>query len=179
MMVAYREAVDQVFSLALSTPREWQRCFLKVLLHASQLYLGYISVMKHQDELEAISVEIGELGPVRLDVSRERKLRESLSERLRLAGCWNAFRPENAFSNDTGLHTLQDYVSRFVLHLPEIYEETFRVEACTQSFLNNRNNAALAQLFIGIKHLGRNHLSFVLQPLEWAADEGSWDESLD
>jgi hypothetical protein len=62
--------------------------------------------------------------------------------------------------------------------LPEIYEQTFRVEACTKSFLADHNGAVFAQLSIRLRHLGKNDASFVLQPLEWAADEGSWDESL-
>jgi hypothetical protein len=108
---------------------------------------------------------------------RERNLREKFRERLESSPCWIHFKPQNPSSADTGLKTLQDYIEKFTLHLPEIYEETLRVEVCAKSFLNNHNDSALAQLVVGLQHLGRNHISFVLQALEWAADEDSWNDS--
>lgn len=174
----YREAVDQIFSPALTTSKKWQACFSEILICTARLYLDYLLVMKGVDELESFVSRSGDGGEAPTDSVREMKLRADLKRTLESSNGWPGFIPQNSFSNLTGFRTLRDYADSFTLHLPEIYEETFRVEACTKSFLANHNGTALAQLSVGLQHLGKNHASFVLQPLEWAADEGSWDESL-
>jgi hypothetical protein len=177
-LVSYREAVDQIVSSTLTTPRDWQQRLLEVLVCASQLYLDYLLVVRNLSALEAVASKGGGSDRVRADALRERTLREKLKHELESSPSWNHFWPENPFSELTGLRSLQDYTDKFTLHLPEIYEETFRAEACTKDFLTNRHASALAQLVVALQHLGRNHIGFVLQALEWASDEGSWEESL-
>jgi hypothetical protein len=177
-LVRYREAVDHVFTATLVEPRDCQKWLLEILVCASQLYVDYLLVVKHMPELETVASKRGALDVVQSNSLRERSIRERLRQELETSPCWGTFRPENPFSELTGLRSLQDYMDKFTLHLPEIYEETFRVEVCVKSFLANHNSAALAQTLVGLQHLGRNHISFVLQALEWAADEGSWEESL-
>jgi len=175
-LVSYREAVDNVLSSALAKPTDCQQCFREILICASQLYLDYLLVMKNLPAMEAVSSK-GDSGLVRLDTLRERTLREKLQQKLESSPCWSHhFKPENSFSELTGLRSRRDYTGKFSLHLPEIYEESFRVEACTKDFLASHHGSALAQLVVGLQHLGRNHISFVLQALEWAADEDSWED---
>jgi len=178
-LVSYREAVDKIFSPALTKPTDGQQCFREILICASQLYLDYLLVMKNLPAMEAVSSK-GVSGRVRgVDTFRQNTLRERLKKRLESSACWSRdFQAENAFSELTGLRSRRDYIDRFRLHLPEIYEESFRVEACTKDFLASHDGSALAQLVVGLQHLGRNHISFVLQALEWAADEDSWEEPL-
>ena len=174
-LVSYREAVENVFSSALAKPTEWQQCFREILICASQLYLDYLLVMKNLPAMEAVSSK-DDSDRVRVDTVREKILREKLQQRLESSTCWSHhFKPENSFSELTGLRSLRDYADKLTLHLPEIYEESFRVEACTKDFLASHDGSALAQLVVGLQHLGRNHISFALQALEWAADEDSWD----
>ncbi len=177
-LVRYREAVDHVFGTALVTPGNWQKWLWEISICSSQLYVDYLLVVKLLPELDAVANKKGALGLVRSNSLREESIRERLRQELETSPCWTAFKPENPFSELTGLRSLQDYTDRFILHLPEIYEETFAVEVCVKSFLENHNSSALAQTFIGLQHLGRNHIGFVLQALEWAADEGSWEEPL-
>lgn len=177
-LVSYREAVDEIFSLSPATPRAWQQRLFEILVCTSQLYLDYLLVVRNLPALDAVSSKGSSSDLVRADVLRERNLREKLKHELESSPPWNHFRPENSFSEFTGLRSLQDYMDQFTLHLPEIYEETFRAEVCTKDFLANRNAFALAQLVVALQHLARNHIGFVLQALEWALDEGSWEESL-
>lgn len=174
-LVSYRKAVDNIFSSALAKPTDWQQCLKEILICASQLYLDYLLVMKNIPAMEAVSSK-GVSGLVRVDTLREKTLREKLQQELESSACWSRhFQPENSFSESTGLRSRRDYTDKFTLHLPEIYEESFRVEACTKDFLASHDGSALAQLVVGLQHLGRNHISFVIQPLEWAADEDSWE----
>ena len=176
-LVSYREAVDNVFSLAIAKPLDWQQCFREILICASQLYLDYLLVIKNLPAMEAVSSN-DVSGLIRTDTLREKTLREELQQKLESSTCWtHDFKPENSFSEWTGLRSRRDYTDKLTLHLPEIYEESFRVEACTKDFLASHDGSALAQLVVGLQHLGRNHIGFVLQALEWAADEGSWVES--
>ena len=176
-LVSYREAVDNVFSSALATPADWQQCSSEILICASRLYLDYLLVMKNLPAMEVVSSK-GDGGLVRVDALREKALRDNLRQRLESSTCWSHnFKPENSFSELTGLRSRRDYTDKLTLHLPEIYEESFRVEACTKDFLARHDGSALAQLVVGLQHLGRNHISFVLQALEWLADEDSWEES--
>jgi hypothetical protein len=143
-----------------------------------QLYLDYLLVMKNLPAMENVSSKGGS-GRVRVDALREKNLREKLQQELASSSCWNHhFNPENSFSELTGLRSRRDYTDRLTLHLPEIYEESFRVEACAKDFLVSHDGSTLAQLVAGLQHLGRNHISFVLQGLEWVADEDSWEESV-
>lgn len=177
-LVSYREAVDQIVSSTLTIPRDWQQNLLEVLVCVSQLYLDYLLVLRGMPALEAVASKQGSSDRLRPDRLRENNLREKLRHELEGSPSWKGFRPENPFSELTGLWSLQDYTDRFTLHLPEIYEETFRVEVWTRDFLTNHGASALAQLVIGLQHLGRNHISFVLQALEWASNESSWEEAL-
>jgi hypothetical protein len=176
-LVGYRKAVDQIFSPALTTPKDWRECFLGILICTSQLYVDYLLVMKNLPVMGGMS-KSGSSDQLRADMARERDLRKRLKDELESSPCWSHFLPENPFAGLTGLHTRQDYVDRFTLHLPEIYEETFRVEAYTKNFMGNHSAAALARISVALQHLGRNHIIFVLQPLEFASDEDSWNESL-
>ena len=176
-LVSYREAVDQIFSSTPTKPTDWQQRFFEILICASQLYLDYLLVVRDLPALETASSKGSSSRRFRVDTLREKNFREKLRQVLESSPCWIHFKPDNPFSEFTGLRNLQDYIARFTLHLPEVYEETFRVEVCTNDFLASRDSSALAQLVVGLQHLGRNHIAFVLQPLEWAADEGSWEES--
>ena len=177
-LIDYRRAVDNIFSSALTEPADWQQRLSEILICASQLYLDYLLAMKNLPAMEAVSSKGGS-GLVRVNTLQEKALRSKLQQTLESSPCWSQrFKPENPFSESTGLRSRRDYTDRLTLHLPEIYEETFRVEACAKKFLARHDASALVQLVVGLQHLGRNHISFVLQALEWAADEGSWDESL-
>lgn len=177
-IIAYREAVDRIFFPALTSTEGWQQRLWEILICASQLYLDYLLVMKDLPELDAISSRGGSRNRVDADALREQQLREKLRHELESSLCWSQhFKPDNPLAEAIGVRTPRDYIESLTLHLPEIYEETFRVEACAKDFLAHRGDSALAQLVVGLQHLGRNHISFVLQTLQWAADEGSWQDT--
>jgi hypothetical protein len=175
-LVNYRQAVDQIFIGALTAPRDWQQRFREILSCSLQLYLDYLLVVRDLPTFESISSKGSVNDRVRADAIRERSLRERLKQKLESSTCWSYFNPKNSFSELTGLCSLKDYWDKFTLHLPEIYEETFRVEACVKDFLARRDESSLAQIVIGLQHLGRNHISFLLQALEWASDDNSWED---
>jgi hypothetical protein len=172
----YRKTVDQIFSPDLSNPTDWQRYFFDVLLCTSQLYLDYLLLQKAESQLGAISRKTKHRTRG-TDTKRESLLRRLYRERLESSTHWTHFIPENPFSDSTGLRTNEDYINEFALHLPEIYEETFRVEGLARDFLTDHSTNLLAQMLVGMEHLARHHVSFVQQALQWAADDISWNTS--
>jgi hypothetical protein len=109
-----------------------------------------------------------------IDSKREIEFRAKLKIRLESPAIWAWFEPDNPFSEMSGLRTLQDYKSSLTLHLPEIYGETFRVESCAKDFMKSASSSTLTELGVGLNHLARNHIGFVLHALEGVTDESSW-----
>ncbi len=171
----YRESVDKIFSVA-SQREGLHQCFSDILTRASELYLDYRLFMKYLPEFEAASVNRRGQPILGADIHREGALRERLRKELESSQQWALFRPDAPLSNLIGLRTSQDFLNNLGLHLPEIYEETFRIEDCVQAFLESHVNSALVQLMVGLQHLGRNHTLFLLPALEWAADEDNWEQ---
>jgi hypothetical protein len=174
-LITYRETVDLIFSLPSSEPEVWRRAFFDILICASQLYLDYLIVMRDSSSFDKISFEDSRQDILQADIKREQELRKRLREALESCPPWNRFSPEHAFSNATGLRTSQDYINNFALHLPEIYEETFRVEGCVESFLASPDNSVLVDMIVGLQHMGRNHISLLQPALQWVTEEHLWD----
>ncbi len=172
--ISYRQCVDQLFEPLPEAELCWRLRYLDILVATTRLYLDYVLVMQHMPEFEAVAVKRRKTILFSKGGDREQTLRRKLTQELEDGARWAAFMPINPFSDDTGLIDLQAYKNRLTLHLPEIYEETFHVEVFAQSFLSNQNSTALAYLSVGLEHLGKNHISFVLQALQWLAYEGSW-----
>jgi hypothetical protein len=177
-LAAYRSSVDRIMAEHLADPRHFRECFLDILVSMSRLYLDYQLFRKQLPELWETAKKARKRVPrvVESDIRRQREHRARFREKLESLSCWKYFRPENAFSESTGLLSIANYIDVFSLHLPEIYEETLCVEVYVEQFLNTSRGSALAELEVGMQHLGRNHISFVLQALEWASDEMSWSE---
>jgi hypothetical protein len=129
-LLRYREAPDYVFDGTPATSGDWQKWLREIAICELQLYVDYLLVVKYMPELEAVAAKGGALDLVQSDGRRERSIRRRLRQELETSPCWTTFRPENPFSELTGLHSLQDYTEKLALHLPEVYEETFAVEVC-------------------------------------------------
>jgi len=174
-LVAFREAVDRCLSQSLVIPSDGQALMLETLIATTTLYLDYLLSVKVMPQLESIATKRARFDMVPTDLERERKLRNELGAKFASAEGWPGFQPQNAFSDLTGLHTLQDYSNTLGLHLSEAYEESFRIEICAKEFLRSRSSSALAQLSVGLNHMVQHHIIFVLQALEFAASSGDWE----
>jgi hypothetical protein len=170
----YREAVDQIFSGAIQKPEDCPRYFLGIQISVSQLYLDDLLLRRELDTFAGTPDEETDWKRPSIDTRREAALRERLRKQMEAWSWWDCFRLKDAFSDQTGLLTQEDYLQSFWLHLPEIYEETVRVEECAKRFLLKRSESALACVEIGMQHICRHHVSFVLPALERAADEDRW-----
>jgi hypothetical protein len=170
----YRESLDRIFSDSIREPEDCRRYFFDLLISVSQLYLDYLLLTKESPFFVTVQAETAIQSRPKVDIQREAILRRQLRNQLESWPFWVHFEPKNAFSQDTGLYKLDDYIQKFCVHLPEIYEETFRLEEWTKNFLSNQIDSLLTDIIVGLQHIGRNHISFVQQALQWAADETSW-----
>jgi hypothetical protein len=176
-LASYRTIMDRAFSRTLSRPRDCRKYFLELLVSTSQLYLDYVAMLANLSKLEKLSSTAFRAEPIESNINRDNLLRQRFRKRVESLPCWPLFEPENAFSKFTGLRTLKDYFDSFSLHLPEIYEETFRAEGYARIFRKRQSASALTGLVVSLQHMGRHHISYARFALEWAADECSWGES--
>lgn len=168
-LVAYRAAVNRVYSSKLSRSRDCRRYLVDVLVCATRLYLDSLSLTKALSSVESMP------GASLIGIDRRRyaSFRKRFRERLRSRPAWAFFRPEIPFAEFIGLRTLESYLENFGLHIPEVYEETFRVEQYARRWLDH-NERSVEALLVAMQHMSRNHISFLVPALQWAADEGSW-----
>jgi hypothetical protein len=174
----YRATMDRLFSENPVTPCECRRYFFDLLVSVANLYANTISVAE-----EVRSSSISSRAPKTDDDPKigrvdEDALRGRFRERLQ-SFPWSCFVAENAFSVFTGLNTTEDYLRRFSLHLPEIYTESLRLEQDVYAFAKYLDGQSRADLLVGLQHVSRNHISFVIQALAWAADPDSWNDYLE
>ena len=173
----YRSTLNSLLSAPLVRPRDCRAYLRRVHVCTSQLYLDTLLIGPKLLELR-LSKNKGtsdELN-VRANVQREKDFRRQFKKRIHSRKCWKHFAPETPFSELTGLRTAPDYLNNFALHLPEIHEETFRLEQYAKRFLQAPSDSLAASILVSLQHLGRNHISFVLPALQWVTDESTWSE---
>ena len=168
----YRESVNMIFTTS-PTPSELRSRFYDVLICTSRLYLDYLLITR---QLETAEMVPSEYVSIPANLQRERIHREQLRAQLESWPNWKYFHPQKGFPEQTDLQTLADYINCLALHLSEIYEESFRVKQCAKEFLLNQNDSAGGQLIVGLEHMGRHHISFVQQALEWVSADSMWDD---
>lgn len=176
-LAAYRTAVDQLCAEGCPSIGGRLRCLTSVHVEVSRLYLDYRLFMQSRSKLEAVASRVRGVRPIRSDVRREFELRERMKQILEAWPHWARFHAEHAFSDLNGLRNTSDYIGSFVLHLPEIYEETIRVQKAVAGFLSHLSARRLVEIELGLQHMGRNHILFVLPALEWVSAEEQWNDA--
>jgi len=173
---AFRNALEHIFVHQPTTSGECRNYFGTILLYASQLYADYVSLSSDLARLDLAqdgtqSISDGEAGAL-----HEGSLRERYTAFLRAIPCWDRLSPNAPFAAITGLRSAADYIEPLALHLPEVYEESIRTEGWAGDITSRATAATVASLLVGLEHMGRNHVLFVLPALQFAADETSWVE---
>lgn len=174
----FRQAVDGIFTRPFQTHTEWLRYFWTILQFASQLYADYVLLTPDLNPVEAL--DDSPKSPLldaadESDVQTEMILRKRYSSALRGVPFWRDLRPNAPFAEITGLRKADDFIQSLVLHLPEAYVESIRVERWAKELSAGPSAGSLASLIVGLEHMSRNHLLFALPALQFAADETSWD----
>jgi hypothetical protein len=171
----YREAVDRVFTIDIDTPAAFRSWLLDCLTCTSQMYLDHLHVLRALTGFEADPAAPDD-DLDRADYKFEHSLRKGLRERLASSTSWSHFHPDTPLAVKMGLRTTQDYINSFALHLPEVYEETHRLERCARATAISRSQLALAELEVSLKHAAHNHICFVQPAMQWAMNEDNWDD---
>lgn len=173
----FRQAFDRIFVSPCQTGEECLNYFGSVLLFASQLYADYVSLTFDLARLEVpeAPVQVSRADRAATFPNREGDLRNRCSAVLRAMPCWGELDSNAPFGKITGLQSPADYIERLALHLPEIYEESIRVEGWANGLGAGSAATTLGPLVVGLEHMGRNHLLFALPALQFAADETSWN----
>ena len=170
----YRASADVLFERKIRTAGETQHYLFALLLSATRVYLDFLLVLEALPSLYSSSDRKTKTKPVRSDASREMAYREryttSLSE-LPL----HKFKP-SGLAELTFKWVHEDYFSALCLHVPEIYEETLRLEAYLVRFQADVSEKDLTHFEIAFRHLSENHCTFLLPVLQDLVMEGNWWE---
>lgn len=158
--------VSASFSQGLSP----QQSLFELLIATSELYLDCLLVLRVLPSLHGHAVDGAEVTKDAGDASREMHLRQHLRGTLDGSRSWSYLDLKHPLAEDN-LATQEDYINNYALHLPEIHEETYQVEQYARDFIQTRNNLALVDLEIGLRHLAFNHAIFVLPALQWPSTE--------
>jgi hypothetical protein len=173
--VAYRRAVDQIFSSEVVSPSDWRHCLLEIQTRITWLQLDRLILIQKVEEIKNLPKGPSSQTLPSCDVKREMELRIRMENRLEAPPVWSEFKIDNPLAKILGLHSIQDYIGSFRLHLPEVYEETFRIEQMALLCIADPNRAVLNRLMVALQHVGLNHINFVQPALGWASDEDFWN----
>jgi hypothetical protein len=170
----YREAVGHVLAERSQSVERWRILLEALQLSTATLYLDYLQVTRPLADLNLPSRKRFRKKPIN-SADDQHALRARFREHLESTVPWQNFRSGNPFSSITNLRSKEDYLQVLALHVPEIYQETLVLEPAVSRFLQEETANDQAMLIVGLQHLGRNHISFLLPALEWITDESSWD----
>ncbi len=171
---SYRSTVNRVFSRKLTRPRHCARYFWEVLVDTSRLYGDYL-ILREMEATISTKPTSKKHDRVPLPNDEEATIRERLKERLESLPCWSGFQPRNDFVAENQLRTQADYIAGLLLHLPEIYSETTKLERCAQQALERGgfSDSCLAELLVGLEHAA-HHASYCRHVLEILSYEDTW-----
>jgi hypothetical protein len=173
---SYRQAVDQILTADRLKLQGFRRCLLAIQVGIAHLQLDRLSLMQEAAVFETSSEEALPQTPLMHDMKREMAIRNRLKDRFESMTFWSRFEGKKPVAELLGLRSVDDYRRSFQLHLPEIYEETFRIENYALALLGNQASSDLTGMLVGLEHLARNHAYFVQPALDFASDEDSWTE---
>jgi len=173
-IIGYRSTVNRVFSRKLTVPRHCARYFFQVLVSTSRIYGAYLTLLELETTIPTKPIADRYSG-TRSSAYRESKVRKKLEKQLESLPCWAVFHPRNEFAAENQLWTQNDFIVNLVLHLPEIYSETIRLESCVRQALDEGGftSSCLAELLVGLEHAA-HHASYCRHALEILSYEDSW-----
>lgn len=171
----YRASYDRVYSRRLTRPRHCAQYFFRMLKATSRLYGDYLVLREIEESIPTRPDAETRPSQATLLAKRERRIRDRFRKRVEALPAWSHFSPRNPFTSENQLQSRADYTERLVLHLPEIYAETIRLEGCVKEGEHKGvlSDSCLADLIVGLEHIA-HHASYCRHALEILSYEGSW-----
>ncbi len=168
----YRRTLDWVISLPQPSPDECRNCCFQLLRDLSKIHSSALDVLEMLYRYEVPNARAkGEF--VRSDIQREAELRTRLRDRLRSWTCWESLVAERSWASVAGLASIEDFVECLSLHLPEIHEETLRIERYLELLSVKPTGRSVAGLTTALDHVVFHHLCFVFPALPFKPDIGA------
>jgi len=170
----YRASADVLFERKITTEDEAREYFFHLLLCATRVYLDFLLVLDALPVLYATAGRKTKTESVQSDVTREMAYRRRYTTSLSELPFYK-FKP-SGLAELTFKWVHEDYFNSLCLHVPEIYEETFRLETYLASFQTGARQTELTKLEIAFRHVAENHCTFLLTVLQDLVIEGNWWE---
>ncbi len=173
----YQLGVNRVFSRKLTQPRHCADYFFELLITTSHLYGHYLTLREMEPMIPAKRTPERDTNKThwRANVDREMTMRKRFRKRIDSLPWIEFHRSHNFFVDENQLRTQADYANSLILHVPEIYGESFRSHGSVRMVLKDGefSDATLAQLLVSLQHAA-HHASYCRHTLEILSDERSW-----
>ena len=144
-----------------------------MLLASTQLYMDYLLLQEAAPAFDTVKSKRQQSIPA--DIQREKAHRQRLREHLENQLPWSKFDLDDPFSEETGLHTSQDYIDKLGLHLSEVYEETLRIQQYCPMLIQTKSDAVFTDLVVAMEHIACHHILFVLPALQGMFRRENWE----
>lgn len=168
----FRRVADQLFTLDVTSCDAIRSHFLKLLLSTSQLYMDCIQFTVELPSLYANSFGGACKHIAESQLQRERDYRERY-RRIVESLPWQHFRRHEMYTL-LGLNSAEKYQTNLSLHIPEMYEESFRVETYAGRLSRSTPKSSLSELEVNFSHLADNHAVFALPALKGMSEDVCW-----
>ena len=173
----YRLSMKRVFVRRLTQPRHCARYFFEILVSTSRLYGHYLTLRQMEPTIPTQQTAKRQTAKAAwpLGGDEEFEIRKKFRTRIESLACWSEFHPMNAFEEENQLRTQADYIFALVLHLPEIYGETFALDGYLRTVRaeGGFSGSSLVKLLVGLQHAA-HHASYCRHALEILSEESSW-----
>lgn len=78
------------------------------------------------------------------------------------------------FLEQFGVVTIDNFISRLCTHIAETFVESKLLDERAAKYLENHDEDLWGAMKASIVHICRNHIPFLIYPLEWACDPDNW-----
>ncbi len=170
----YRRVADKAFSRRLATPKSCRRYFFDLLIAATTVYQDFLLTMAVLPGLYRQSDRKAESQQFTSSNSREAAYRQRYTTALHTIPFVD-FTPSGLAKLSFGWER-EDYTQALGLHVPEIYEETFRLELRLGRLAAGLTRRDLTHLEVEFCHLAENHCTFLLPVLQDLAVARNWKD---
>ncbi len=176
---AYLNAVDH-FCIQPDdlTPQMFRANLATVLLTIVQLYSACLSQLLQAGQLDSyLHVGNDKSGSPLIEFRPdEATIRQLLNAKFTVSGL-KFLDLDDEFLAYFRVETSDDLISCLGLHLAEVYGEAYKITRRNRQLLVHSSEEPRGELHFQLLHIARNHIPFVLYPLEWSCNVDNWKTS--
>lgn len=175
----YRTSFNRIYSRQLETPGSCIKYFYELLVITSKLYIDCLNLRNCENKFyDTVNVPLATSPTVRklprLKFTHGKDARLKFNNKISSLPCWGSFDPSNEFSSNNLLKTHRDYINSLQIHLPDIYDESIRINVCVRNIVAGKGDHSFEELLVRLEHVA-HHASYCRHTLELLSHWAQWE----